>query len=361
MKIKFYSDVKLKTIDNLIKNSFNRWDYYLLIKFSEHKLFRYEINKIICGKYTNTKLYMHLNKFKTEKKLSFNLSNSLTKINTFKKNYSSYNFFYSYLKEEKSEAYFIKFKLPKIAISYNSLLSKFDKTFDLDFRSLYQLNKLRKYFLPEDLIKYSMTVIKAKKILHNEEEKVPTNKKFLVSKTMKPFKRSSARMSIDNKTKNNIRKLFKGKIKEKNEGNTSILHPKLSKNLEKEEIIKDINLDLDKYIFNFDETLLKFININDIHKNDSKIKYKMYSNNNINNNKKMNIDIGIIELVWTNRDALTNEYQFDQKITQYLLDFPPYEWRAYVENNIEKIILGNSNVRRSKKKKGFFHKGKLHF
>ena len=50
-KMKFYSYIDVKTMDNIIKNSFNKWDYYLLIKFSENKLFRYEINKIICGKY----------------------------------------------------------------------------------------------------------------------------------------------------------------------------------------------------------------------------------------------------------------------------------------------------------------------
>ena len=362
-KMKFYSYIDIKTMDNIIKNSFNKWDYYLLIKFSENKLFRYEINKIICGKYSNSKSYSAFNRFKTEKKLSYNLTNAITKINTIKKNYTAYNFFYSYIKDLKTEVYFINFKLPKITISHHSILSSFDKEFELDFRILYQLNKLRKYFLPEDLIKYNMTV---KKLTHRSkrENQIMPLKQLLSAKTMKPFKRSSARMSLDNKPKHvnvNIKKLLKKRIKIKNELNNDLLqlHPKLSKNLENEEIIKDVKLNLDKNILNFDESILKFINYNDIHKNDSKI-IDNESNNN-NNNNKLNINIGNIELIWTNKDALTNEYQFDKKITQYLLDFHPCEWRNYVENNIEKIILGNANNQGKKKKKSFFHKGGVHF
>ena len=115
-----------------------------MITFSENKLFRYEINKIICGKYSNSKSYSAFNRFKTEKKLSYNLTNAITKINTIKKNYTAYNFFYSYIKDSKTEVYFINFKLPKITISHHSILSSFDKEFEPDFRILYQLNKLRK-------------------------------------------------------------------------------------------------------------------------------------------------------------------------------------------------------------------------
>ena len=45
-------------------------------------------------------------------------------------------------------------------------------------------------------------------------------KQLLSAKTMKPFKRSSARMSLDNKPKHvnvNIKKLLKKRIKIKNE------------------------------------------------------------------------------------------------------------------------------------------------
>jgi hypothetical protein len=52
-KIKFFSNISIKTMGDLINKSFNKWDYYILIYFSELKLFRFEINKILCGKYIN--------------------------------------------------------------------------------------------------------------------------------------------------------------------------------------------------------------------------------------------------------------------------------------------------------------------
>ena len=125
---------------------------------------------------------------------------------------------------------------------------------------------------------------------------------------------------------------------------------------------------MDKYIFNIDESILKFIDIKDIHKNDKNDNNKINDNkdnifNNNDTNKKLMINIDNLELSWTNKEGLTNSYKFDKKVSQELLDFPQNKWRAYVENNIENIVLGISNNERKKinKKFSFFQRAKVHF
>ena len=162
-KIKFYSYININTINNLMKNSFKKWDLFIFVYFSQYKLFRYEINKIICQKYSGNQVY--------------NLTNSFIKINSIRKNYNSYSFFFTLNKEEKSETYYIKFKLPKIYISYRS----FNKNFELDLKRIYQLNKLRKYFLPEDIIKYSIIIKTYKNKINRKEEQRQKMKKVLFS------------------------------------------------------------------------------------------------------------------------------------------------------------------------------------
>ena len=348
-KIKFYSYININTINNLMKNSFKKWDLFIFVYFSQYKLFRYEINKIICQKYSGNQVY--------------NLTNSFIKINSIRKNYNSYSFFFTLNKEEKSETYYIKFKLPKIYISYRS----FNKNFELDLKRIYQLNKLRKYFLPEDIIKYSIIIKTYKNKINRKEEQRQKMKKVLFSsKTMKPTKRTSTRVSIDHGNKGNAKRFFKNKIKAKNE--MIVLSSVMQKNYEYKEIIKDIDLNLDKYIFNIDESILKFIDIKDIHKNDKNDNNKINDNkdsifNNNDTNKKLMINIDNLELSWTNKEGLTNSYKFDKKVSQELLDFPQNKWRAYVENNIENIVLGISNNERKKinKKFSFFQRAKVHF
>ena len=354
IKIKFYSYVSIQTMKHLLKNEFNYWDIFILIYFSEHKIFRYEINKIICGKYSSEEYHMNSNQFTQGQKMNFNLTNNTIKLNTLKKSNKSYSFFFSYLKEEKLETYFINFTLPQIVISYKS----FNKKFELDFKKLFQLNKLRKYFRSEDLIKYSLTVKLFKKANKRELEK-KMMKKLLSSNTTKPEPRTSSRLSIEKNKKSNFRQFFKNKLKKEKEKEMANIIPQMPEE-EYEEVITDIDLNLDKYIFNFDETLFKFIDINDIHKNDPKDNSKNDMNGNafqVNNNKKrMTINIGTLSLSWTNRAGLTNEYKFDTKISHFLFDLPIIKWRLYVENNIEGIIKGIPNVKRNEQnKKTFFY------
>ena len=77
-------------------------------------------------------------------------------LNTIKKNDSSYGFFYTNTSKtnNKNESFYINLKLPKVLISYHNILYCFNKRFDIDIKQLSQINKLRKSFLPEDLIKY---------------------------------------------------------------------------------------------------------------------------------------------------------------------------------------------------------------
>ena len=379
-KIKFFSNINIKTMGDLINNSFNKWDYYILIYFSELKIFRFEINKILCGKYINNNQGQ-----KTEvKKILFNLNQINTILNTIKKNDSSYGFFYININKYnyKNESYYIDLKLPKIKISYQNLLYCFNKKFDIDIKRLSQINKLRKSFRPEDLIKYSMTIIKNK---NNKSEELEKIKKFLSSKkTIKPFKRASSLVNrdktrSDSKRSNSSNKSNKKRILRKDTMQSKIQY---SKNYNpNDEVIKDIKLNLDKYIFNFDESILKYIkvenNTNIIKKNFNKVlnikkNYSMnhsmsqpllrrntnnFSKNNIdsiNNEKKWDIEIGTMELSWTNQDALTKNILLNKKDSEYLLEYPPFQWKFFVEKNIEIILSDETNmvrpIRRSSKK-----------
>ena len=343
-KIKFYSSINIKAMNNLFKNSFNNWDFFVFLYFSEIRLFRFEINKIISGKYSNNE---------SIKNRSFNLTNSITKINTMKKDNKTQGFFYTFINEDKSLNYFINFKFPEISISLDS----FTKNFSIDFRRFYHLNKLRKYFFPEHLIKYSMTIKKGKnKIIQKEEEEKEKRsvKNFITSKTMRPLKRSFSKLNSGKKL--NFKRFYKNKMKNEIRGSNQ----QIQKKENNKEVIKDIELNLDKYIFNYDETILKFINKKDIYKeyfesnNDNNYEY----NNNYLDNKKLNINIGTLELSWMDKDGRKNNYKFDKKISQYLFKFPPIKWRLYVENNINSIISGASKRNALSKKISFFQKKK---
>ena len=179
-KVKFVYNINIKNMGELIKNSFNKWDYFILIYFSELKLFRYEINKILCGKYINNNNAKDNNNFnnnKNIKKITFNLNHINIVLNSIKKSDGSYGFFYSKksFDNDKNETYYISLKLPKISISCQNILYTFNKKFDIDLKRISQINKLRKSFLPEDLIKYSMIIIKSK---HNNNEIELDKQKF---------------------------------------------------------------------------------------------------------------------------------------------------------------------------------------
>ena len=184
-----------------------------------------------------------------------------------------------------------------------------------------------------------MTIKKGKnKIIHNDEEKntVPA------PKTMRPLKRSSSQLNSGKKL--SFKKYYKNKMKMKNEIVGINPQNQNKENKENNEVvIKDIELNLDKYIFNFDETVLKFINKKEVYKEN-------FVSNNNNHDKKFNINFGTLELTWVDKDGLINNYKFDKKISRNLFKSPQIKWRLYVENNINTIITG-ANKRNALSKK----------
>ncbi len=64
----------------------------------------------------------------------------------------------------------------------------------------------------------------------------------------------------------------------------------------------------------------------------------------IKNEKKLVIEIGNIELTWTNQDGLTKEITLDKKQTENLLDYPTSKWKFFIEKNIEKILENEKNI-----------------
>ena len=146
--------------------------------------------------------------------------------------------------------------------------------------------------------------------------------------------RKSLTVRISKKNKVGIKKKLIHKMNHLNHHHSKTLnhsHHNIPKNLE---IIKDINLNLEPYIFNFDESILKFIDFKDIHKNDIKDESKT---------DKFIINLGCLELSWTDKEGLSNNYIFDKKTTEYLLDFPQIKWKKYVEKNLDRIIFGKSD------------------
>ena len=202
-----------------------------------------------------------------------------------------------------------------------------------------------------------MTIKKGKnKIIQKEEEEKEKRsvKNFITSKTMRPLKRSFSKLNSDKKL--NFKRFYKNKMKNEIRGSNQ----QIQKKENNKEVIKDIELNLDKYIFNYDETILKYKKKKDIYKeyfesnNDNNYEY----NNNYLDNKKLNINIGTLELSWVDKDGMKNNYKFDKKISQYLFKFPQIKWRLYVENNINSIISGASKRNALSKKISFFQKKK---
>ena len=371
-KVKFFSNINITSMGDLIKNKFNKWDYFLLVSFTELKLFRYEINKILCGKYENNNSYSNgkkiFKKDKNIKRIVFNLNPMNIILNTIKKKDKSYSFLYSYniLKNNEHQTFYITLKLPQITISYHNLIYYYIKKFDIDFKRLSQINKLRKSFLPEDLIKFSMNIIKGKNKENETNNGIFNVKKYLSKKSIKSFKRNSSLIGRD-KNRNNSQRSNDSNISDKKkkyllkrDGIKGQI--KFNKNYNvNEEIIKDIKLNLDKYIFNFDESLFKYIKVKDNYKNkynenfikknnpikENIIKHNTFINNiqkDIENEKKFDIEIGTIELSWTDQDALTKNLMMNQKDSEYLLEHPPFQWKFFVEKNIEKILSDETNI-----------------
>ena len=376
---KFYYSVDTNKIIYLLKEKFKLWDFHILKLFSEFKSFRQEINKIICDKLSysiknnnlkvENKSYISYNNLSYYKK-NYNYNKMNTKLNTLIQNENSFEFFYSHNLKTKPEGYFFQFQIPKIHIVYQNGNSVIDKSFSLGIKRLSQINKLRKSFQIEDIIRYSMVVV-YKKNNDSNKRKFST---FENNGYRRNLKRSSTLKSNDSFQRIN-RKTVSTKINDNNITNNTFNRLKVRqtskresiRKIKKQDLNKDIKLNLDKYIFNFDEDILKFIkpleekNQNEIIKekimkyNDDISKRKGIKENSLIFNKSinqnvtqnkygLNVEIGKIKLVFTNNDLKKYEYCFEDEDNSYLLDNTTNIWEKYIENNLDKYKSNEMNL-----------------
>ena len=373
--LKFFYSLEIDKIVYLMNNNFKLWDFFVIKFFSDYKIFRFEINRILSNKYNNYK-----NEFsngnnimfnKNKKMFNFNKINEIN--NTLKKPPNNLQFFYTrknlspnseiYLSNEN---FLFEIEIPKIHINYQYQNNNFiDKYFDLNIKRLLQINKLKKSFQLEDIVKFSMNIVDKnekktkliKKLSFYENNKFRRNKKAAtISINIKQLRSNIKTNSIKTNLKNISLNRKKSVSLLKNENQIQVIK-------------KDIKLNLDKYIFNFDEDILKFINKskeeskNEININNDlvmkKIRHiklnrnfstkvnnkKLLINPDFNNtynekknkNKNLNIEFGKMKLIWTEKNLEDYEYIFEEKENQYLLDNPSFIWREYIQERIDKI------------------------
>jgi hypothetical protein len=81
--------------------------------------------------------------------------------------------------------------------------------------------------------------------------------------------------------------------------------------------------------------------------NENNLKYNINAKKNIELNKnsqRLDIEIGNIEMSWTNQDGLTKNVMLDKKDSEYLLDYPTSKWKFFIEQNIEKILSSDKGI-----------------
>ena len=368
---KFFYSIGINKIFFLIKEKFKLWDFHILKFFSEFKIFRQEVNRIICDKlsyeiksdkFNESNNCINCNSNDNTKKICFkkrfNFNKMNTKTNGLLQNENSFEFFLSRNNNDKNEGYFFQMQIPKIHINYQFQNFFIDKYFDLDIKRMSQINKLRKSFQIEDLIKYSMVIV-------DQKFQIPKKRKSSIFESngcRRSIKRASTFKNHSSSQKLNIKKVstrvsvnnsnFLGnKMSLKGNKNQSSLRYLNNENT------KDITLNLDKYIFNFDDDILKFIKPFEEEKNNNIIngdtiksdyaqkKRRMNRDNSIISNrsviqmnkKKFNVEIGKIKLVWNTHDLKENEYYFEEKESEYLLDNPINVWENYIENKLDEF------------------------
>ena len=372
---KFYYSIDTNKMIYLLKEKFKLWDFHILKFFSEFKLFRQEINKIICDKLSygikrdtnslnednKSNKFNNISYFK--KKFNFNKMN--TKLNTLIHSENSFEFFFSHNERTKPEGYFLQLQIPKIHIIYQHPNYLIDKFFDLGIKRMSQINKLRKSFQIEDIIRYSVVFIDEKNNLRNESRKMSS---FEKNGYRRSIKRSSTLKSNDSFQRINM-KTVSTRASINNSNNMVSNKFKILRTTKKENFIKKVNsedskkdiiLNLDKYIFNFDDDILKFIkpleeekvqkeNIikcNEVNKKKIKKENTIIFNNSnilngIQNKKNLIIEIGKIKLFFVNNDLKEYEYFFEENESSYLLDNKTYIWEKYIENNLDTYINNN--------------------
>ena len=353
IKYKFFKSIDIKTMGYLLKENFKDWDFIILNYFSQFKVFRKEINKILCGNLNNIEESKDNNlSIKNTKKL-FNFNNTHIILNTKNINSSIYHFYYSRIENNDYNNYYFSLFCPGIHITYNNSLNVIKKDFTLDIRRTRQIHKLSFSFDPEDLIRYSLIILKQKenkkernmgiKLSGLKEGKIRRTGTCLAGnagfKRRRSIKNTSTRSAKDGKNdtdndKNNLRKTLRLTTKRKI--------------IENDEKIKDIQLNLDKYIFNFDEDLLKFI------KREKKVERKLSDSNNISNNRdsrdknlnkdRIRIRFSKVRLLIINQNLEESNYYFENEEVENLVKYHPSKWEKYIIENFDEILKQQQNV-----------------
>jgi hypothetical protein len=366
--LKFFYSLEIDKIVHLMNNGFKLWDFFVIKFFSDYKIFRFEINRILSNKYNNYKNELsngnNIMFNKNKKMFNFNKINEIN--NTLRKPPNNFQFFYTRNSEKdlSKETFLFEIEIPKIHINYQYQNNNFiDKYFDLNIKRLLQINKLKKSFQLEDIVKFSMNIVDKnekktkliKKLSFYENNKFRRNKKAATISTNIKQLRSNIKT---NSIKTNLKNIYLNRKKSvsllKNENQI-------------QEIKKDIKLNLDKYIFNFDEDILKFINkpkeeikneinINNNSQHMRKIKHiklmrnysakvnnkkfllnSFHNSSNEKKNKNLKIEFGKMKLIWTEKNLEDYQYIFEEKENQFLLDNPSFIWREYIQDRIDKI------------------------
>ncbi len=287
-KLTFFKTIEIKHVSYLIKENYKDWDLFLLNTFCIYKDFRCLINNALS----------YNNEYKNNNYINFDENKSKLNFNNNMKN--SLEFYI--VEKEKNDIFknlYFKISSPYVEISYikpnilENLISS--KKIQLTFKEAIQLNKLRNSWYPEEIIKKCC-------ILKN------------------------------NNYNNSFTKInFKDKINNNNNN--------------------EIDLNLNKYIFGFDETILKFIKRSKIPIPDKKV-----------TRKNFNIKLIPPEIHWS--EKITEKlfkYSMERKDYEKLFDLPLNEWETFILKLLPKIkehssnLLNDDDVREKSKKRGTFN------
>ena len=284
-KLTFYKTIEIKHISYLIKDNYKDWDLFLLNTFCIYKDFRYLINNALSynNEYKNNN-YINFDENKSKTYLKNSMKNSLEFYIIEKGNNDVFKNFYFKMSSPYVEISYIKSNILENLIS--------SKKIQLTFKEAIQLNKLRKSWNPEEIIK-KCCIIK--------------NKNFF------------------NKNKNKNDVFY---------NNT------------------EIDLNLNKYIFGFDESILKFI------KKSNPIPDKKVTK------KNFNIKLIPPEIHWSEKiTEKLSKYSIEKKDYEKLFDLPLNEWEIFILKLLPKIkdLTNAINSDRSNKKLQFEKRGTYNF
>ena len=146
-------------ISYLFLENFKDWDLFLVDSFCLIKEFRKTINQALS--------YNNINK----ENIKINLDDTKVKLYRMKLNNYSIIFFLSFLNENDIKNGLFEIKSPQIQIIYNGdNILPYEKIYNLTLKEAIQLNKMRKSFWPEDLIKKSLIIEETSIYMFNKRQ-----------------------------------------------------------------------------------------------------------------------------------------------------------------------------------------------